>query len=190
MQITLHVAAQVQQDPAPVGDTQQWHLDVLQVVLLARVVVVVTERVRLIVLGLVSPVGDQDLLGQVALDRVLLAPRAGAVGREGQLGAAGQPVLVDQDLPVPPEADKTVAQDATVPAAVAVVVGHALPRDDGGQALGAPRGDTPLRAGVVRNAKQADLAARPGLVGRPLDDVEEAFACAAAHGVEQARRLA
>lgn len=74
-------------------------------------------------------------------------------------------------------------------APVAVVVRHALPGDNRREAPWSPRGDAPLRAGVVGYPQQADLARRPGLVGRPLDDIEKTLAGARAHGIQQPRAL-
>lgn len=76
-----------------------------------------------------------------------------------------------------------------MPAPVAIVVAHALPRDDAREPLGLPSRHAPLRTGVVRDAQETDLAAGPGLDGCPLDDIEEGLGRAARHGVEETRRL-
>lgn len=91
-----------------------------------------------------------------------------------------------RDRNLPPEIDELVAQDTAVPAAIAIVVAHALPRNDGRQTLGLASSYTPLGSSIVADTEQTDLAGRPWLLSSPLDYVEKAFACATRHGVEEA----
>lgn len=76
-----------------------------------------------------------------------------------------------------------------MPAAVAIVVRHPLPRYDGRQPLGIPRSHSPLRPSVVANTKKANLTCGPLLHRSPFDNVEERVAGPLAHCIQQSRAL-
>src|SRR5690242_3360818 len=99
------------------------------------------------------------------------------------------PYLVSQKHS-PPEVDELVAQNTAMPAAIAVVIAHALPRDDGSQPFRLTGSDTPLRSSIVADTEQSDLTGRPRLLGCPLHYIKKALARTARHSVEEARRLA
>lgn len=103
-----------------------------------------------------------------------------------------QPLIsyLDSQEHSPPEVDELVAQNTTMSAAIAVVIAHALPRDDGSQPLRLTGSDTPLRSSIVADTEQPNLAGRPGLFGCPLYYIKKALARTARHSVEEARRLA
>lgn len=73
-------------------------------------------------------------------------------------------------------------------AAITVVIAHTLPRHNRSQALGLPSSNTPLRASIIADPKQANLSRRPWLLSTPLDDIKEALARSSRHCVEETRR--
>jgi hypothetical protein len=89
----------------------------------------------------------------------------------------------------PPEVDEFVAQNTTMPAAIAVVITHALPGNDGSQSLWLTRSNAPLRSSIVADTKQTNFSRGPWLLSSPLNDIEEALACTSRHRVQKARRL-
>src|SRR5438046_2905664 len=73
-------------------------------------------------------------------------------------------------------------------AEIAVVVGGALPDADRGQMRRLERRHLPLVHRVVGDAREADLAAAPGLPRRPLDAGVEVLCLAGRPEVEEAGR--
>src|SRR6202142_2303640 len=76
------------------------------------------------------------------------------------------------DDAVPPEPG---VGNAAVPDELTVGIRPAFPWVDRREVRGSQRRDPPLRDRQVRNARQTDLAAAPGLNPRPLDQVVEVF---------------
>src|SRR5262249_38655900 len=86
--------------------------------------------------------------------------------------------------------DEEVAQDATVAGELAVVVGGAFPDADRGEVRGLERRHVPLVHGVVGDAVETDLAARPRLGAGPFDAVVEVLRFARRPDLEIAGRAA
>ena len=82
--------------------------------------------------------------------------------------------------------DAELAEDAAVVGGIAVVVGVALPGDDGREVGRAEAGDAPGVDGVVGDAAHTDLATAPGLDGGPLDAVVEVLRLARRLAVDEA----
>src|SRR5258706_13921419 len=166
--------------PAPVRGREERHGHLLPG-RRARLVIGVVQRVR------------EDLVAEIAAALLQLAVRKGRVAAH-QLArdAAARAALAEAVLhgphlhavPVRPEG----AEDAAVVRHVAVPVGRALPDAHRREVRRLQRGDVPLVDAVVRDAVQADAAARPGLHAGPLDALVEIPGLARREVIDIARR--
>src|SRR5581483_6649217 len=100
--------------------------------------------------------------------------RAGdpVAGQAAPVAARPAAVLDADDLRGEPRAPER-REDAAVAGEVAVVVGGALPRAQGGQVRRLEGGDLPLVHRVVGDPAEPDPAAAPRLGRRPLDALVE-----------------
>ena len=181
-QEAFEIAARMQPLPAPVGGRQERHLDPVPH-RRARLVVGVIERMR------------QDLVAEFGAVLVELLVRKRVVAAHRLVGeAAARAALAEAVLdrlhlhvvPVRPER----AEDAAVVRHVSVPVGGAFPDAHGGEVQRLQRGRVPLVDGVIGNAVQADLAARPGLHARPLDALVQVLRLARREMLDAAGRTA
>lgn len=89
------------------------YLNIAHGVFLAGVVDIIPEVIVGIVNGLVLAIGNQFLFGEVPLD---------CVRTPVPCCATRSAILVGDDLAIPPELDKSVAQNSTMAASIAVVI--------------------------------------------------------------------
>ena len=109
---------------------------------------------------------------------------------DAALGAVlAQAVLHGLDLHVVPVREKR-GENAALVTHVAVEIRRALPDAHGFQVLGLQTRHVPLVDGVIRYAREAHLAVRPGLCARPFDADGEIFRLAHGEVVDVARRAA
>src|SRR5262245_49749373 len=80
-------------------------------------------------------------------------------------------VLVAQNAAVPPTFEKSACVDPVLTCAIAIKVVGALPRQNCREMRRPHCGDKPLPRGIIRNAKQPDLPAAPGLRPCPFNGV-------------------
>src|SRR5205814_5911585 len=158
--------AQVQAEPAPVGDHERRHLDAVQPGA-APLVPGAVQRALEEVLDVLDAVRG-ELFGREARRRGVALAR-GEVGER----CVGIAVLVPQHAAVPPAPEKTAAENSALPGAVAVEIVGALPGKDRREMRRPLRGDHPLARRVIGDTEQTDFAARPGLRRRPLDRIVE-----------------
>src|SRR5919202_1279220 len=179
---SLDVAPQVEAVAAPVAGGQQRHRDLLP------------DRGALPVKRIVERMGQRvgHHVGPV-LCQLVVGERLGAGDQEPVVRVGGaastEPMLHRHDLLLEPVAPK-VAQDPAVSRHVAIEIGRALPRADGGQVGRLQRGHVPLVDRIVGDAVETDLAVAPGLPAGPLDAVVQVLRLARRERVDIAGRAA